>query len=164
MLDQETPSAISRIGIRVQIGEETSTEGDTNRDLAKESHLTNNAEPKEYHEIQRAFADATAYVAKIETKIQEKIRQARRAQKFKRLNATHAEDAELAEKFECNICFNIAEEIVICACCEAFFCGTCIIEWNKKSEDCPKCRKYFNVAPPQRFVHNTINSLRFFCK
>ena len=69
VLDQETPSVISRIGIKVQIVDETSTETDSNRELQKSSHLTNNAEPKEYHEIQKAFADATAYVAKVETKI-----------------------------------------------------------------------------------------------
>ena len=103
-------------------------------------------------------------MAKVETKIQEKLRQARRQQKFKRLNATQAEERELAEKFECNCCFNIAEDIVICAYCEAFFCGTCILEWQKQSRNCPKCRKYFQTAPPQRFVQNTINSLRFFCK
>ena len=88
-------------------------------------------EQKGLDEIQKAFAEATAYVAKVETKIQENMRQAKHAQKYKRLNSTQAEDCELAEKFECNCCFNIAEEIVICAYCEAFFCGSCILEWNK---------------------------------
>lgn len=69
VLDQETPSVISRIGIKVQIADETSTEMDSNRELQKASYLTDKAEPKEYHEIQKAFADATAYVAKVETEI-----------------------------------------------------------------------------------------------
>ena len=79
------------------------------------------------------MAEASAYVSKIENKIQEKLREARRQQKFKRLNAAQATERELAEKFECNVCFNIADDIIICAYCEAFFCSSCIQEWQKQN-------------------------------
>lgn len=50
------------------------------------------------------------------------------------------QDDENAEKFNCTICFEIAEMPKKCSRCSKIFCSKCIHEWTNVRKQCPfKC-------------------------
>eukprot|EP01130_Rhizamoeba_saxonica_P017446 TRINITY_DN8461_c0_g1_i1.p1 TRINITY_DN8461_c0_g1~~TRINITY_DN8461_c0_g1_i1.p1 ORF type:complete len:203 (-),score=44.73 TRINITY_DN8461_c0_g1_i1:55-663(-) len=66
---------------------------------------------------------------------------------------------------ECCICMDRMSEIVLN--CNHAFCEECLLEWNKRSETCPYCRKVANAASDDVWVITSDPSTEigdFFCR
>ncbi|XP_053213265.1 uncharacterized protein LOC128396670 [Panonychus citri] len=49
-----------------------------------------------------------------------------------------------SDNHQCTICLNPIRDLSFADCCLHPFCRSCIIEWSKRSNNCPVCRTTFN--------------------
>lgn len=53
---------------------------------------------------------------------------------------------EQVSKDSCSVCFESPSNPCITPCCSRVFCGGCILQWLKRSTQCPLCRNPFQAS------------------
>jgi hypothetical protein len=69
------------------------------------------------------------------------------------------------EIFECEICFDIAYDPVLCPSCNKLFCKRDIANWVNKSKTCPQCSNSFETEQirTNKYVQSLIDKLPSRC-
>jgi E3 ubiquitin-protein ligase CHFR len=64
----------------------------------------------------------------------------------------------MAEQFDCGICYQIMHQAVSLIPCLHNYCGGCFSDWMKRSKDCPNCRKAVLMVNKNAQLNSTIES------
>ena len=76
-------------------------------------------------------------------------------------------ETQVDESLHCVICREVLKDPVQCRRNEHHFCRNCITEHLRHSQNCPMCKDPLTVetlARPQRFLANTLSSLKISCE
>ena len=76
-------------------------------------------------------------------------------------------ETQVDESLHCVICREVLKDPVQCRRNEHHFCRNCITEHLRHSQNCPTCKDSLTVetlARPQRFLANTLSSLKISCE
>ena len=64
----------------------------------------------------------------------------------------------MAEQFDCGICFMIMHQPVSLIPCLHTYCGGCFADWMERSKECPNCRKPVMMVNKNAQTNSTIES------
>ena len=64
----------------------------------------------------------------------------------------------MAEQFDCGICFMIMHQPVSLIPCLHTYCGGCFADWMTRSKECPNCRKPVMMVNKNAQTNSTIES------
>ena len=76
-------------------------------------------------------------------------------------------ETQVDESLHCIICTEVLKDPVQCRRNEHHFCRNCITEHLRHSQTCPTCKDPLtadSLARPQRFLANTLSSLKISCE
>ena len=76
-------------------------------------------------------------------------------------------ETQVDQSLHCVICTEVLKDPVQCRRNEHHFCRNCITEHLRHSQNCPTCKDPLTVetlARPQRFLANTLSSLKISCE
>ncbi|CAG9336223.1 RNF151_2 [Blepharisma stoltei] len=63
----------------------------------------------------------------------------------------------------CEICSDVLEDPMECSVCQTNFCKTCIEDWSKRRNECPK-RCKLALQKPHRFLKQILGNLKIYCQ
>lgn len=84
--------------------------------------------------------------------------------KVNREEIANPEEIPLLDDLECTIDIMISLNPYICSKCENVFCQDCVVNWTKKSSNCPMRCSPFNYSLLENSILKTqINKIKLFC-